>query len=170
VAHLDRIQLSFSIVTISTGYEPGTHYNLYSKILYMYLTIKSLKNPNPLTTIPAHQPQHHHDQLLFIITFLTSFTLNRSKETCNTSHGTVPKLTEAYFSIWKQKIHQVLIAKKAFNTVTSVKFLPPGNFVAICALQDIWHDRAKKAITSIHLGCCDELHPLIANIIDSVEM
>jgi len=42
------------------------------KILYLYLTLKSLKNPNPLTTIPAHQPQHHHHPSLYIVTFLTS--------------------------------------------------------------------------------------------------
>jgi len=29
VALLDNIQSSFSSITISTGYEPGAHYNLY---------------------------------------------------------------------------------------------------------------------------------------------
>jgi hypothetical protein len=105
VALLDRIQLSFSIITISTGYEPGAHYNLYSKILYLDLTIKSLKNPNPLTSIPAHQPQHHHHLSLSIITFLTSSTLNKSNEVFKTGHSNVPKLTEENYPVWKQKIH-----------------------------------------------------------------
>jgi len=77
VALLDYIQSSFSIITIWTGYEPGARYNFYFTILN-----KSLKTPNPLTTIPAHQPQHHHHLSPSIVTFLTSSTLT----TCQTKH------------------------------------------------------------------------------------
>jgi len=91
VALLNRLQLSFLNITISTGYEPSARYNLYSKILYLCLTIKSLKNHNPLTSISAHQPQHHHHQSLYLVTFLTSTTLNMSIESFKSSHGHVPK-------------------------------------------------------------------------------
>jgi len=45
------------------------------KILYLCGTIKNLRNPNPLTTIPANQPQHDYNPSRYIITFLTSSTL-----------------------------------------------------------------------------------------------
>jgi len=141
------------------------------KILYLYLTIKSLKNPYPLTTIPAHQPQHHHNPSLSIVTFLTSSTLKHmSNETFKTDHGNVPKLTEENNPVWKQKIRGVLIAKKAYNIVTSVELLPLGNGVALSPLQKRWHDRANKALAQIHLGCCNELFPLFDDIDDPVEM
>jgi len=141
------------------------------KILYLYVTLKSLKNPNPLTTIPAHQLQHHHNLSLSIVTCLTSSTLkNMSNETFKTDHGNVPKLTEENYPVWKQKIRQVLIAMKAYNIVTSVELLPLGNGVALRSLQERWHGRANTALAQIHLGCCDELLPLIVNIDDPVEM
>jgi len=93
-----------------------------------------------------------------------------SNETFKSSHSYVLKLTEENYPIWKQKIRQVLIAKKAYNIVTGVKHLPPGNGVALHALQEDWHDRANKALALIHLRCCDELLPLINDIDDSVEM
>jgi hypothetical protein len=113
---------------------PGSTAIFTPKRLYLYLTIKSLKNPNPLTTIPAHQPQHHHHPSLYIIIFLTSSTLNMLNETFKSGHGYVPKLTKGNYPIWKQKICQVHIAKKAYNIVTGVEPLSPGNGVALCAL------------------------------------
>ena len=82
----------------------------------------------------------------------------------------MPQLTDENYPIWKQKIHQVLIAKKAYNIVTSVEPLPPGNGVTLRALHEAWQDRANKAIPLIHLRCCDELLPLINNINDPMEM
>jgi hypothetical protein len=82
----------------------------------------------------------------------------------------VPKLTEENYRVWKQKICRVLIVKKAYNIVTSVELLPVGNGVALRLLQESWHDRANKAVAQIHLGCCDELLPLIDDIDDPVEM
>jgi len=114
--------------------------------------IKRLKNPNPLTTIPAHQPQHYHHPSLYIVTFLTSSTLNMSNKTFNSSHGYVPKLTEENYPIWKQNIRRLRIVKKDYNIVTWVKPLSLGNGVALRALQEDWHDRANKAIGLIHLG------------------
>ena len=93
-----------------------------------------------------------------------------SNETFKSSHGYVPKLTEENFPIWKQKICRVLIAKKAYNIVTGVEPLPPGNGVALHALQEEWHDRANNSIALIHLGCCNELLPLINDNDDPVEM
>ena len=81
VALLDYIQSSFSNIAIGTGYVPSAHYTIYSKRLYLYLMIKSLKNPYPLPTIPAHQPQHHNHPSLHIATFLPSSTVNMSNET-----------------------------------------------------------------------------------------
>jgi len=133
--------------------------------------IKSLKTPNPLTTIPAHQPQNHHHPSLYIVTFLTSSTLkNMSNQTFKTDHGNVPKLTKENYPVGKQKIRRVLIAKKAYNIVTSVDLLCVGNGVALRLLQESWHDRANKALAQTHLGCCDELLPLINDIDDPVEM
>ena len=141
------------------------------KILYLYLTIKSLKNTNPLTTIPAHQPQHHHNPSLSIVTFLTSSTLkNMSNETFKTDHGNVPKLTEENYPVRKEMIRRVLIAKKSYNIVTSVELLPLGNGVSLRPLQESWHERANKALAQMHLGCCDKLLPLIDDIDDPVEM
>jgi hypothetical protein len=165
VALFDNIQLSFSIITIGTGYEPGAHY-------YFYLTIlnKRLKNPNPLITILAHQLQYHHHLSPSIVTFLTSSTLNMSNEPFKCGHGDVPKLTEENYPIWKQKIRRVLIAKKAYNIVTGVELLPSGKGVALRGLQEDWHDRANKAIALKQLRCCHELLPLIHDIDDPVEM
>jgi hypothetical protein len=140
------------------------------KILYLYLTLESLKNPNPLTTIPAHQPQHHHYLSLYIVTFLTSSTLNMSNETFKSGHDYVRKLTEENYPIWKQKIRQVLITNKADNIVTSVEPLPPGNGVALRPLQENWHNRGNKAMVLINLGCCNEPLPLLHGIDDPVEM
>jgi hypothetical protein len=93
-----------------------------------------------------------------------------SNEIFKTNHGNVPKLTEENYPVWKQKIRRVLIAKKAYNIVTGVELLPVGNGVALRILQESWHDRANKALAQIHLGCCDELLPLIDDIDDPVEM
>jgi hypothetical protein len=93
-----------------------------------------------------------------------------SNETFKTDHGNVPKLTEENYPVWKQKIRRVLIATKAYDIVTGVELLPVSNGVALCPLQDNWHDRANKALAQIHLGCCDELLPLIDDIDHPVEM
>jgi len=69
-----------------------------------------------------------------------------SNETFKTDHGNVPKLTEENYPVWKQKIHRVLIAKKAYDIVTGVGLLPVGNSVALCPLQASWHDRSNKAL------------------------
>jgi hypothetical protein len=106
------------------------------KILYLYLTLKSIQNPNPLTTIPANQLQHHHHPSLYIVTFLTSSTLNMSNETFKSGHSYVPKLTEENCPIWMQKMRRVLITKKAYNIVTCVEPLSSGNVAALRALQD----------------------------------
>jgi len=78
-----------------------------------------------------------------------------SNETFKTNHGNVPKLTEENYPVWKQKIRRVLIAKRAYNIVSSAELLPVGNGVALRPLQETWHDRANKALAQIHLGCCD---------------
>jgi len=93
-----------------------------------------------------------------------------SNKTFKTDHGNLPKLTEENYPVWKQKICQVLIAKKAYNIITGVKLLPVGHSVALHLLQESWHDRADKAPAQIHLGCHDELLPLIDDIDDSVQM
>jgi len=93
-----------------------------------------------------------------------------SNETLKTDYGNVPKLTEENYPVWKQMIGRVLIAKKAINIVTSVELLPVGNGVALRPPQESWHDRANKALAHIHLGCCDELLPLIDDIDDPAEM
>jgi len=93
-----------------------------------------------------------------------------SNETFKTDHGNVPKLTEENYPVWKQKICRVLIAKKAYNIVTSVELLPVGNGVALRPLQESWHHQANKALAQIHLGCCDEHLPLIDDIDDPMEM
>jgi hypothetical protein len=93
-----------------------------------------------------------------------------SNETFKTNHGNVPKLTEENYPVWMQKIRRVLIAKKSYNIVTGVELLPVSNGVALRVLQASWHDRANKALVQIHLGCCDELLPLIDVINDPVEM
>jgi len=93
-----------------------------------------------------------------------------SNETFKSGHGYVPKLTEENYPIWKQKIRRVLIAKKAYNIVTAVEPLPPSNHIALHALQEDWHEIANKVIALIHLGCCDELLPLIDDFDDRVEM
>jgi len=100
--------------------------------------IKSLKTPNPLTTIPAHQRQHHHHPSLYIANFL--HCKNMSNETFKTDHGNVPKLTKENYPVWKQKIRRVLITKKAYNIVTGVELLSVGNGVALCLLQESWHE------------------------------
>ena len=41
VALLDNIQLSFSSITISTGYEPGAHYNLYYEYSIYILRLRA---------------------------------------------------------------------------------------------------------------------------------
>jgi hypothetical protein len=106
------------------------------KILYLYLTLKSIQNPNPLTTIPANQLQHHHHPSLYIVTFLTSSTLNMSNKTFKSGHSYVPKLTEENCPIWMQKMRRVLITKKAYNIVTCVEPLSSGNVATLRALQD----------------------------------
>jgi hypothetical protein len=93
-----------------------------------------------------------------------------SNQTFKTDHGNVPKLTEENYPVWKQKIRRVIITKKAYNIVTGVELLPVGNGVALRLLQESWHDRANTALAHIHLGCCDELLPLIDDINDPVEM
>jgi hypothetical protein len=109
-------------------------------MLYLYLTIKSLKNPNLLTTILVYQLQHHHHLSPSIVSFQTSSTLNMSNETFKTTHGNVPKLSEENYPVWNQKIHQVLIAKKAYNIVTGAELLPSGNGITLCTLHEDWHD------------------------------
>ena len=141
------------------------------KILYLHLTIESLKNPNPLTTLPAHQPQHHHNPSLSIVTFLTSSTLkNISNETFKTDDGNVPNLPEENYPVGMQKIRRVLIPKKAYTIVTGVEHLPLRNGVALRPIQGSCHDWANTALAQIHLGCCDELLPLIDDIDDPTEM
>jgi len=95
---------------------------------------------------------------------------NMSNETFKTYHGNVPKPTDENRPVWKQKIRQVLIANKAYDIVTSVELLLVGNGVTPRRLQASWHDRADMAVAQIHLGCCDELLPLIDDIDDPVEM
>jgi hypothetical protein len=63
-----------------------------------------------------------------------------SNETFKTDHGNVPKLTKDNYPVWKQKICQVLIAKKAYDIVTGVELLPVGNGVTLRPLQECWHD------------------------------
>jgi len=93
-----------------------------------------------------------------------------SNEIFKSSHVYVPKLTEDNYPMWEEKIRQVLIAKKAYNIVTSVKLLPPGNGVSLVIQQDDWHHLANTAITLIRLGCCNHLLPLIDDIDDPVEI
>jgi len=93
-----------------------------------------------------------------------------SNRSWKSGHGYLPTLTEKNYPIWKQKIRRVLIAKKAYNIVTGVKPLPPGNGVALCTLQEDWRDWANKAMALIHLRCCDKLLPRIDNIDDPMEM
>jgi len=59
---------------------------------------------------------------------------------------------------------------KAYNIIAGVELLPVGNGVALRLLQEHWHDQANNALAQIHLGCCDELLPLIDNIDNPVEM
>jgi hypothetical protein len=54
--------------------------------------------------------------------------------------------------------------------MTGVKLLPIFNGVALHPRQEIWHDQANNPLARIHLGCCDELLPLIVDIDDSLEM
>jgi hypothetical protein len=82
----------------------------------------------------------------------------------------VPKLTEENYPVWKQNIQRVLIAKKAYDVIPGVELLPVGNGVALRPQQESRHDQAYKALAQIHLGCCDELLPLIDDIDDPVEM
>jgi len=91
-------------------------------------------------------------------------------KTIQTDHGNVPKLTEVYNPVWKQKIRRVLITKKTYNIVTGVELLPVGNGVTLHLLKESWHDQANKAQSQIHLGCYNELLPLINDIDDPVEM
>jgi hypothetical protein len=135
VALLDTVQSSFLNITSSTGYEPSASYNLYSKILYLYVTIFSFKNPNPLTTISAHQPQHHQHHSLYIVTFLSSFTLNMLNESYMSGHHYVRKLTEETYPMGKQKMHWLLIAMKAYMIGTGVEPIPRCNGVALRAMQ-----------------------------------
>jgi len=93
-----------------------------------------------------------------------------SNETFKTNHGNVPKLTDQNNPVWKQKICQDLIAKKAYNIVTSVELLPVGKHVTLLPLQTNSHDHANREIARIILGCCNELLPLIDDIDDPVEM
>jgi hypothetical protein len=95
VALLDRTHSSFSIITLLTGYEPSPHYNLYYIFSIYILRLRASKNPNPLTTIFAHQPQHHHHVSPCIVAFLTSSTLNMSNKPFKTGHSNIPKLVIA---------------------------------------------------------------------------
>jgi hypothetical protein len=63
-----------------------------------------------------------------------------SNETFKTDHRNVPKLTEENYYVGKQKIHRVLIAKKAYNIISGVELLPVGNGVPLRLLQESWHD------------------------------
>jgi hypothetical protein len=63
-----------------------------------------------------------------------------SNKTFKTFHGNVSKLTKENYPIWKQKVRQVLIAKKGYNIVTGVELLPVGNGVTLHFLQESWHD------------------------------
>jgi len=70
VALLDRTQLSFSSITISTGYEPGARYNLYNEYSIHIPRSRASKTlnhrwPSLFVTVAtaAHQhtkTQHHH--------------------------------------------------------------------------------------------------------------
>jgi len=44
-------------------------------------------------------------------------------------------LSKENYPVWKQMIRRVLIAKKAYYSVTGVELLPVGNCVALCLLQ-----------------------------------
>jgi len=87
-----------------------------------------------------------------------------SNEIYLTDQGNVPQLSEENYPVWKQKICRVLIAKRAYNIVSSVKLLPGGNGIAVSPMEENWHDSANRAIAHIHLGCSDEYLPLINNI------
>jgi len=93
-----------------------------------------------------------------------------SNETFKTNYGNVPKLTEENYPVWKQNIRRVIIAKEAYDIVTGVELRPVGNGVTLRPLQESSHDQANKALAQLHLGCCDELLPLIDDIDDPVEM
>jgi len=92
------------------------------------------------------------------------------QETFKTDHGIVPKLTEKSYPVWKEKICQVLIAKKAYNIATSVQLLPVGNGVALHPLQPSWYDQANNTPAQMDLRCCGKHLPLIDDIHDPVEM
>jgi hypothetical protein len=93
-----------------------------------------------------------------------------SNETLKSSHGYVANHTEESCPICKQKIRRVLIAKKAYNIVTSEEPLSPGNGVTLRVLHEDWNDSVNKAIALIHLRCCDEFLPLIDDIHDPAKM
>jgi hypothetical protein len=59
-----------------------------------------------------------------------------SNETFKTDYGNVSKLMVDNYPVWKQKIRQVLIAKKTYNIVTGVKLLPVSKGVALRTLPE----------------------------------
>jgi len=91
-------------------------------------------------------------------------------ETFKTAHGNVPKLTQENYPVWKHKIRQVLITKKAYHITPGAQLLPLGNGAALRTLQEHWHDQAIQEIALIHIGCSNQLHPLIDDIDNPVEM
>ncbi|KAF8248063.1 hypothetical protein K440DRAFT_643337 [Wilcoxina mikolae CBS 423.85] len=87
-----------------------------------------------------------------------------------TDHRFIAKLTHDNYPIWKQKMHRILISKRAYNIVTGIKLLPVGQGVALRPLQQDWHVRANEAMALIYTGCSDDLLPWIDDIDDPVEM
>jgi len=74
---LRYIQSSFSIITLSTGYEPGARYNLYSQY-FIYISCsrasKTLNHPLPSLFVTVATAAHNTLKLNNIITVTTSFT------------------------------------------------------------------------------------------------
>jgi len=151
LALLDRIKKDSLVSIFQQVMSPALATIFTPQILYLYLTIKTLKNPNPLRTIPAHQPQHHHHLSLSMVTILTSSTLNMSNEIFTSGQGYLPKPTDENKPIWKQQICHILSAKMAYNNVTGVDLHSFGNIVALHTLQGDWHHQINTVIALIHI-------------------
>ena len=101
VTLLDRIQSSFSSITILTGYEPGARYNLYSKYSIYILQLrasKTLNHPRPslfvtvATAAYTHTKiQHHHCHHL--LHTATTSTLTITTKTSKNDYRVIAKPT-----------------------------------------------------------------------------
>ena len=91
-------------------------------------------------------------------------------EMFKTDYRFIPKLPHDNYLTWREKVHRVLVAMRAYDIVTGDELLPEGNGSAARTLQKEWHRRANDAIAQIHLGCTDDLRPWIDDIDDRVEM